>query len=274
VTKRPFKKFYCDRPDVFLIPPSALKIWLFHYTREGKDRRSWPSVETLMKKCGIAKDDTVYKWRAWLQENGWLKKVGEIPPKHNTGEFAVPIFRVTRGTVPQQTGDGDHTPLNGGRSHPIKRGTGAPLFMGAEVDSVKQVEPQRQVKAERAEPVSVSEPVSEPVRDESTDTPKRNRETIGQPYPHLKPTIVNGHSYFLVPGSKEKPKGDLWVFDPVYQRYHSADDIGGGLFVPSDNRWLNRCPNCPEEPCWYAVNEKHELIQRPICFNCTPMGEL
>jgi hypothetical protein len=96
---RPFKKFYCDRNGTFLLPPIAFKIWLYHYARENENRKSWPSVETVMKACGLCRVQTFYKWRAYLRQNGWLEKVGEVPPR-SKGGLPVPIFRVTRGTIP------------------------------------------------------------------------------------------------------------------------------------------------------------------------------
>jgi hypothetical protein len=72
---------------------------MYHYAREGKDRQSWPSVETICEKLAMTKE-TVYKWRSWLISNGWLVKVGER--ENGTGIFKVPIIKVTRGSVPQQ----------------------------------------------------------------------------------------------------------------------------------------------------------------------------
>jgi hypothetical protein len=97
--KRPFKKFYCDRPDIFLIPAPAFKIWMYHYSREGRERQSWPSIETICEKLAMTKD-TIHKWRSWLVENGWLEKVGER--ENSTGVFKVPIMKVKRGNVPSQ----------------------------------------------------------------------------------------------------------------------------------------------------------------------------
>jgi hypothetical protein len=96
---RPFKKLFCDRDELLLLPPVALKIWLYHYMREGTKRESWPAVETVMTACGITRSQTFYKWRAYLRDNGWLEKIGEKPSK-NEGGKPVPIFKVTRGTIP------------------------------------------------------------------------------------------------------------------------------------------------------------------------------
>lgn len=94
---RPFKKFYCDRPEVFLLPPAAFKIWMYHYSREGVVRESWPSLETICEALdlGIA---TVKRARAYLVENGWLEKTGERD--RSSGEFKVPVMKVKRGSIP------------------------------------------------------------------------------------------------------------------------------------------------------------------------------
>jgi hypothetical protein len=95
---RPFKKFYCDRNETFLLEPIAFKIWMYHYARESADRKSWPAVDTVMKACGITRIQTFYKWRAYLRTNGWLQKVGEVQSKGKSG-LPIPIFKVTRGTI-------------------------------------------------------------------------------------------------------------------------------------------------------------------------------
>lgn len=91
---RPFKKFYCDRDEIFLLPPLAFKLWMFYYRLEGQKREGWASRETICKKCAMNKD-TVSKWRKWLVANDWMKQVGT----HNTGsEFGIPVMQITRGT--------------------------------------------------------------------------------------------------------------------------------------------------------------------------------
>lgn len=154
---KPFKKLDCYliKTKILRLPDKALKIWMCHLAHEGKGCQSYPSIETLMKVCGISKEDTVYKWRAWLATNHWLKKIGEIAPKRK-GEYAVPIFSCTyEGTIPHQTGygrQGHHTPSNGVRSHPIKRGTQPPRQTGVEVD-LQQVTPIEVGKTTFLEPV-------------------------------------------------------------------------------------------------------------------------
>lgn len=105
---RPFKKFYCDDRDIFRLPGTALKIWLYHYTREGKDRKSWPTVETLCEELDINRD-TLFRWREYLVAHGWLEKVGDH--RRLDGEFSVPEYKVRKGTVTEKIVDG----------HPDKR---------------------------------------------------------------------------------------------------------------------------------------------------------
>jgi hypothetical protein len=93
---RPFKKFFCDRDDIFSIPDKAFKIWMYHYKCEQADRKSWPSSETVADKCNLNRK-TVFKYRQWLLDNGWLKKIDKKKGSH--GQFSVPVFQVTRGTV-------------------------------------------------------------------------------------------------------------------------------------------------------------------------------
>ena len=85
---RPFKKFYVDRMDTFLLPPIAFKIWLYHYTREGTERKSWPSVQTIMNACDIGSKRIFYERRRYLVENGWLEQTGEMPA-HTDGRRPV-----------------------------------------------------------------------------------------------------------------------------------------------------------------------------------------
>jgi Helix-turn-helix domain len=99
---RPFKKFYCDRDDIFLLPPLAFKLWMFYYKHENAKRESWLSRDTIVARCGLNKD-AVTKWRKWLITNGWMQQTGiHQTPGHF---FGVPIMRVTRGVIPD-TSDG------------------------------------------------------------------------------------------------------------------------------------------------------------------------
>jgi Helix-turn-helix domain len=110
---RPFKKFYCDDKEVFKLPGIPFKIWMYHYAREGKERKSWPTVETICEALDI-NPKTLNRWRKYLIANGWLQKVGDR--RREDGEYSVPIFKVRRGTVPHNLGDGrkrNRAPKNG-----------------------------------------------------------------------------------------------------------------------------------------------------------------
>jgi hypothetical protein len=163
---RPFKKFYCDRPNIFLIPAPAFKIWMYHYAREGRERQSWPSIDKLCKALNMG-EDSIYKWRKWLTDNGWLVKTGE---RGSNGVFKVPVMQVKDGTIPGDKGSGsdgrrkrtDSESIGyGDRLRKYRRptdrevsGTDAPIVsasarpdsIGAEVEPSKQVEPLREVK--------------------------------------------------------------------------------------------------------------------------------
>jgi hypothetical protein len=143
---RPFKKFFCDDRAVFRLPGNAVKLWLYYYAREGPERRSWPTAETICTDLGI-NQNTLFRWRAFLVEYGWLKKVGDH--RRQDGEFSVPEFAVKRGTVPEKIGDGtDKRSTNripkkcvrthmktSGASHPKFSGTDPHENFGDEVDS-------------------------------------------------------------------------------------------------------------------------------------------
>ena len=99
---RPFKKFYCDRPNIFLISAPAFKVWMYHYAREGRDRASWPSLPKICAALNMG-EDSVLKWRKWLIDNDWLVKTGE---RDSRGAFKVPVMQVKNGRIPTDTNSG------------------------------------------------------------------------------------------------------------------------------------------------------------------------
>jgi hypothetical protein len=146
---RPFKKVYCDRPEVFLLPPAAFKVWMYHYIREGTVRESWPSLPTICEKLNM-NEETVKKARKWLKDNGWLKQVGSKTSK-DSGKFKVPVMQVIRGTIPPKVEKppvvlkglpGRKTRLRVGAEKPPTDGGGK---TAAEVEPVLQVDTERQV---------------------------------------------------------------------------------------------------------------------------------
>jgi hypothetical protein len=133
---RPYRPFYSDREEIFLVPPAAFKIWMYHYKCEGQEtRESWPSIETLCEKCDL-NESTVLKYRKWLLDNGWLVQTGYVNSRH--GHFAVPKFRVRRGTVPEKIRDGrekNRPGRNQARTVPTESGSVAPEKIRTEVMS-------------------------------------------------------------------------------------------------------------------------------------------
>lgn len=149
--QRPFKKLYCDRPEVFLLPATAFKVWMYHYIREGQTRESWPSLQTICEALNMS-SKTVKKARKYLLDNGWLKKTGTRD--RNSGEFKVPVMMVTRGTNPSP--EGNKYPTVKSKSPRVKsslwsRGKKFPPVAGKilppEVESLLQVNTERQVEA-------------------------------------------------------------------------------------------------------------------------------
>jgi hypothetical protein len=97
---RPFKKFYCDRPETLLMPSKAFKVWCWHYSHEGERRESWGLRETIAAQVGLTVP-TFARARAWLVKHGWLKLV-----RMHYGEdgSAYPVYCVTRGVIPGKLG--------------------------------------------------------------------------------------------------------------------------------------------------------------------------
>jgi hypothetical protein len=102
-----FKLLDVERKALLRMPGNALKIWLYYWMREGKERIAWGTEKEITMATGLNKD-TWRTWRKWLVENGWLKPMGFTNRLH--GEFAVPRFRVKEGTLPE-TQRGRHRKL-------------------------------------------------------------------------------------------------------------------------------------------------------------------
>jgi hypothetical protein len=133
---RPFKKFFCDREDVFSLPNAAFKVWMYHYKCERADRKSWPSAQTIAEKCQIS-IKTVWKQRQWLADNGWLKRVEK---RSVYGEFEIPVFTVVRGDRPPKKVRRSDSPKRGvpqsqkGEYPTEEKGSTPSPKMGHEVD--------------------------------------------------------------------------------------------------------------------------------------------
>ena len=157
---RPFKKFFCDRPEVFLLPPAAFKIWLYHYSREGPVRESWPGIKTLCEKLHMDRH-SVCTWRGWLTENGWLERIGER--QVGSGRFSVPVFKAKRGSIPAKNPDG--RALNRVRKLSTQIGVKTSHAdqcenFALEVDSEKQVDEISVRRNERTRNLRISKSVS------------------------------------------------------------------------------------------------------------------
>jgi hypothetical protein len=100
-SSRQFKKLYFDWDDIYRMPAPALKIWLYHYRKEGKNQTSWMRRETICRNLEISKG-SLHTWREWLVQNGWLEKMGE---RSSGGEFSIPIFRTCQGDIPSKKAD-------------------------------------------------------------------------------------------------------------------------------------------------------------------------
>lgn len=156
---KPFKKLDCQRKTFLRLPPNALKIWLYYFLREGEERRAWASEEDICDVTAMNRD-TMRKWRNWLETNGWLQLLGHRDPQ--TGEFAVPIYRVDEGTIPESFGYGHSEDSR--RKFRLRQPPKVPVTVPAESFG-EEVEPKKQVDTdEQVEPsLLVSESVgSEP----------------------------------------------------------------------------------------------------------------
>jgi hypothetical protein len=74
----PRKQLFVNQIDqLLLLTEAQLKVWLYHYRREGggDGRKSWASRVTVGGATGFSRP-TISHARTWLVENGWLKVVG------------------------------------------------------------------------------------------------------------------------------------------------------------------------------------------------------
>ncbi|MGC2831924.1 MAG: hypothetical protein WB994_19960 [Candidatus Acidiferrum sp.] len=98
-----FKMLDVKRKRLLAVPGNALKIWLYYWMREGKERLAWASEEDICDHTRLNRD-TMRKWRNWLLEYGWLHLMGHRNPE--TGNFSVAVFRVDEGIA----GDRERNP--------------------------------------------------------------------------------------------------------------------------------------------------------------------
>jgi len=86
--------------DIYALPPTALKVWLFHYRCEINGRESWPGEDLICHKLCICRD-TLADNRKWLKDHGWLVQTSPAYRGHN------PTFRVERGWIPDSKSTDD-----------------------------------------------------------------------------------------------------------------------------------------------------------------------
>jgi hypothetical protein len=160
VVKKPdiFKMLDVKRKALLRLPVRALHVWLYYWMREGQERVAWASEEEL---CGALDMNrkTMRKWRNWLVENGWLKKMGYR--NTDSGEFAVPRFRVKEGVLPEtKTCPSDRAQnLVGGADQTLVNRPRPTFGRHPDQGLVEEVEPREVDTKEQVEPCEV-EPTS------------------------------------------------------------------------------------------------------------------
>jgi hypothetical protein len=267
---RPFKKFFCDRPDTLKLPGNALKVWLYHYAREGQERKSWPALETVAE--GLDLDvKAVKRARQRLIAGGWLKKTGE---RTVDGRFTVPIMTATRGVIPlpdykpePQKRTMEPSPKKGLRTQSQKRATDGSQIgttdpvpkWDPEVEPEKQLDTQRSISQRqsegrkvRAESQTVKEMKSEPVAESLGKIPSTPGSQSG---PTDNPESQSGttaippkNSTALIPETKHSATVEI----PMWQRLNR--DNQKVLYKKYGEAWHKRCP-LPEMESLLAVQE-------------------
>lgn len=299
-SSKPFKKIDCTRRGFLRMPGNALKIWLYYYTREGAERLAWASEEELCEATGLNRD-VMYDWRNWLEENGWLKRMGS--KHHGDGRFAMAIFRVKEGTVPEKkdgrkgnrvwkspTGEPvgknrtrpvgeNQTPTSRGKSESVQS-----VKIGEEVEPVLQVEPQRQVEPFEVE--EVSESVSKLLANsENSATPSReaenqNRNVAEEIYKKLIPSGTPSEESLstlanLIAKDGETYLADVWAWNKKHKsgglRFRSVRQFADALASVEDNsarvQFGDHDPaDCPV--CKPKFASGHDKRDPDLCSHC------
>ena len=222
---RPFKKLFCDRPDLLKLPGSALKVWLCHFMHEGQDRKSWPSLETICEETDL-EQRVVKKVRQQMLNGGWLEKSGDRSVK---GQFKVPIITATRGVVPLPDYKPRVTKSHHGRSdkkslrtrlQKVTMAEGQKVTMDPvtkshlEVDPEKQVYPKRSISKDQVEGAHLSTANAFCVQDSKNaeagslakiQVPELQKVTMVRSEPRIKVTDESVFDY-----DKNRPKGRRW----------------------------------------------------------------
>ncbi len=102
MSKPPYKQIFVGGKwdDIYRLPAQAMQLWLYHYRCEnGELRESWPSEPQICEALGIHRD-TMYFWRGYLVENGWLEQLALARSADVKGEGIAPSFKARHGIVP------------------------------------------------------------------------------------------------------------------------------------------------------------------------------
>jgi hypothetical protein len=65
-----FKMLDVERKSVLRLPGNALKVWLFYWMKEGKERLGWTTEKDALEILRMNRN-TFYTSRTWLVAHGW-----------------------------------------------------------------------------------------------------------------------------------------------------------------------------------------------------------
>lgn len=94
-----FKMLDVERKSLLRMPGNALKVWLFYWMKEGKERLGWSTEAGALEVLQMNRK-TFYAARSWLVAHGWLKEITKRGRNH--GEYHTAVFRVKEGTIPEK----------------------------------------------------------------------------------------------------------------------------------------------------------------------------
>jgi len=181
-----FKLLDVERKTLLRMPGNALKVWLYYWMREGKERIAWGTEKEIHEATDLNKD-TIRSQRKWLVDNGWLKPMGFTRRIH--GEFAVPRFRANEGTAPKIS-DGRSRNIPLGNATKKTSGDAAEIFGAVAAENFSETE-EYTVEEDTAEEDTVSKEVSKSVgeisKPEENQPQPQNGSSAEQPQP---PTYI------------------------------------------------------------------------------------
>ncbi len=90
---KPWKKLPCEHREALLkMPNAALKVWLAHYLRSGREDSVEMSNSQLARECDL-NEQTVKIAKKWLKENGGLNFLKETY-RDERNQFVIPTVKV------------------------------------------------------------------------------------------------------------------------------------------------------------------------------------